>query len=260
MGIFDGTDSSLSKFVFILFFIILFVILIAVGMNLIGMLMGPSNSPYLVKGMIPGNVGYIVSQDPSIKGYIPISRSDNQKDGLEFTWSVWLNINALANNGQYSHVFHKGELKMNNEGLNYPNNSPGVYISPDTNELVIKMNTFTTINEDIRIPNIPLNKWISLIVRVEDTTLDVYINGSLAKRHVFVSVPKQNYGDVYVNQNGGFTGYLSSLRYFTHALQPGDILSLVNEGPDLSMNTSVAGNPLLSTPPYLSLQWYTQNL
>ena len=36
----------------------------------------------------------------------------------------------------------------------------------------------------IELDNIPLNKWINLIVRVENKALDVYVNGTIAGRHV----------------------------------------------------------------------------
>ena len=108
-------------------------------------------------------------------------------------------------------------------------------------------------------PNIPLNKWIQVMIRVEDNTMDIYINGSLAKRHIFTSVPRQNNGDVFVAQNGGFTGYLSNLRYYAYGLQPGEIVDIVKQGPNLKA-AKQSNSPLNAKPPYLSLQWYTQNV
>jgi hypothetical protein len=134
-----------------------------------------------------------------------------------------------------------------------------MYISPNTNELVVIMNTYAVINEEIKIPNFPMNKWVHVVIRVmKNNDLDVYINGALAKRHVLSSVPKQNYGNVYIASNGGFTGNLSNLRYFKYAVQPGELLSITNAGPNLTVNSkSVA---LKSMPPYLSMQWYTDNV
>jgi hypothetical protein len=141
--------------------------------------------------------------------------------------------------------------------MNFPNNAPGLYLSPTTNELIVVMNTFTTINEEVKIPNIPLNKWLHLVIRVENNNLDVYVNGSLAKRHVLSGVPKQNYGNVNVALNGGFQGYISDLRYFSHGLHPGEIVSIVNAGPNLTPASNQIAN--MGTPPYLSLQWYVQD-
>jgi hypothetical protein len=254
------TDSDpFSKFIFIVMLLIGFIVLLNISMAIITYIM-QNPSPYIVKGMIPGNMTMVIQQDPTITGAIPIERSDN-KDGIEFTWSVWLNITDIGNkSNQNQHIFHKGEMNIDTgTGLNFPNNAPGLYISPNTNELVVIMNTFNVINEEVKIPNFPMNKWVHVVIRVmNNNALDIYINGALAKRHILSSVPKQNYGNVYVALNGGFAGNLSNLRYFNYALQPGELLSITDSGPDLTVNSkSVALN---SVPPYLSMQWYTDNV
>lgn len=252
---FDNTPFS--KFLFILMVFIGFIILINLSVTVLPMFI--NTNPYLIKGMIPGNIPYVIQQDPNISGSIPIERSNN-KDGIEFTWSVWLNVTSVGDKtNQYQHVFHKGEQKIDTDnGLNFPNNAPGVYIAPNTNELVVIMNTFTTINEEIKIPNFPINKWVNVVIRVMSNVMDVYINGALAKRHILSSVPKQNNGNVYVALNGGFNGNLSNLIYYSYGLQPGEILAITNSGPNLTVNSK--SSALTATPPYLSLQWYTDNV
>ena len=103
-----------------------------------------------------------------------------------------------------------------------------------------------------------MNKWIHVVIRIEDNKLDVYINGALAKRHILGNVVKQNYGNVNVALNGGFQGFISNLRYFSYALQPGEILAIVNDGPNTTVNSQTSLS--VSTPPYLSLQWYVQDV
>ena len=254
-------NTPIDKFIVILGSIIVFVILLILGINLLSLFLGPSTSPYVIKGLVPGNVPLVIKQDPSIDGAVPIERSDNKENGIELSWSIWINISDLGKSNQYQHIFHKGDNNIQSEGeysgMNYPNNAPGLYISPSTNELIVIMNTFTTINEEIRIPNIPMNKWIHIVIRVEDNKLDIYINGALAKRHILGNVVKQNYGNVNVCLNGGFQGFISNLRYYSYALQPGDILSIVNDGPDLTVNSQSSVS--VSTPPYLALQWYVQD-
>ena len=254
-------DSPFQKFIIIILAVIVFTVGLMIGMNIVGYFLGPSSSPYLVAGLIPANVPLIIHQNPNIDGAIPIQRSNNEDSGIEFSWSIWINISDLGKSNQYQHIFHKGDNNIingdgDNSGLNFPNNAPGLYISPNTNELVVIMNTHTTINEEVRIPNIPLNKWMHIIIRVESNKLDVYINGSLAKRHILGNIVKQNYGNVNVALNGGFQGFISDLRYFNYSLTPGEIISIVETGPDLTINSqsNIAG----SYPPYLSLQWYVQ--
>ena len=252
------SDTFLSRIAIFVLIMIVFVVLLHVGFGIIEMVTAPNSSPYLIKGMINAENQVIVRQDPNMEGSVPVIRSKNESKGIEFTWSVWINITDLQYGyGKYKHIFHKGNdgIQYNENGLNFPNNAPGLYISPTTNSLVIIMNTFTTINEEITIPDIPLNKWVNVIIRVEGNDLDVYINGTIAKRHHLSDVVKQNYGDVFVAMNGGFNGYISSLRYLNYAAQPGEIQSIIRRGPNLTMKKN---DSLTAVPPYLSLRWYFQ--
>jgi hypothetical protein len=61
----------------------------------------------------------------------------------------------------------------------------------------------------------------------------MYVNGTITSRTKFTAVPKQNYNDVQICQNGGFEGNLSNLRYFSHALSAFEINNIVKGGPSL---------------------------
>ena len=116
------------------------------------------------------------------------------------------------------------------------------------------MNTYENILETIYVPDIPLNKWVNVIIRCQSNILDAYINGSVVKRFELTDVPKQNYGNVNVCHNKGFSGNLSDLRYFSRALNVFEITNIVNKGPNLS-----SGDSDNSTYDYLANIWYTQN-
>lgn len=137
-----------------------------------------------------------------------------------------------------------------------PNNAPGLYIAPNTNTLVVIMNTYDVINEEIFVTDIPMNKWVNVMIRCQNTTFDVYINGTIARSIQLVGVPKQNYGDVYVLQNGGFNGYLSDLWYYNKALGTTAIQQIVAKGPNTKSATG-STDPIANTQAdYLSLRWY----
>jgi hypothetical protein len=186
----------------------------------------------------------------------------NEVEGLGFTWSVWIYIDDMTyKDNEYKHIFHKGNDNINVKtqpyGMNFPNNGPGLYIAPNKNDLVVVMNTFEEINEQVTIKDIPLNKWVNVIIRVnEQHELDVYINGKLARRHILSGVPKQNYGDVFVTMNGGFSGYISSLQYFSSSIGVNDIQSILSAGPNLK---TIGDNMVNTAPHYLSMRWFFDN-
>ena len=247
------SDSLVGKMAFLLLVIFLYIILLRVGITILGWFFSSSTgSPKLIDGMVDAKQLIVIPQDPSESGSITLNRSVNATDGIEFTWSVWIYVDDLTyNSGRYKCVFYKGNDDIQDTGLNFPNNAPGLYIGPNTNDLVIIMNTFSVINEQIVIPDLPLNKWVNVIIRCENTTLDIYINGTITRSHMLHGVPKQNYGNVYVAMNGGFSGNISDLHYFDYALGVAAIQKIANKGP----NTSMKGRSNVDTR-YLSLRWF----
>ena len=257
---FFESNSLVSKFAFLLLIIFVFVILLRIGISTLSYFFKPSDTPHLIDGMVDATQMITFQQDPSSNGSTTIYRSVNENNGIEFSWSIWLFINSLDTSNStktYKHVFSKGNSNLDQNGLIFPNNAPGLYIAPNTNALVVMMNTFNVINEEVEIPDIPLNKWINVIIRCQNTTLDVYINGTIARSIDLVGVPKQNYGDVYVAMNGGFNGYISNLWYYNYALGTADIQNLVNKGPNTKM---IGGNGINGMANkmynYLSLRWF----
>jgi hypothetical protein len=250
---FLNSNTLVSKVVFIILIVIGFVIALQFGTTLLGYLFEPASSPVLVSGMKDAKKVLIIPQDPKNPNSIPVMRSTNQDKGLEFTWTVWLYLDDLVyKNGQKKHIFHKGSGNFK-EQTAFPNNGPGLYIHPTRNSLIVVMNTFKNIMEEVEITDFPMHKWVNVAIRVEGKTMDVFVNGDVALRHVFDGVPKQNYGDVFVNLNGGFSGKLSDLQYHNYTLSGTGIMDIVRRGPDLSTTKSE-----IAIPPYLSLQWFFQ--
>jgi|TARA_R110002074_G_scaffold352489_1_gene523904 hypothetical protein len=253
---FLNSNSLVAKIVFLILVVIVFILLIRWGSHLITWFLAPSKNPKLISGMKQGYIAKVVPQDPAIAGALPVMRSSNQRDGLEFTYTVWLFINHLQNTSTKKHIFHKGSSHngSSSDSSFKPNNGPGLYIHPTRNTLIVAMDTFDRGNEEVEINDIPMNKWINVAIRVEGNKMDVYINGTIALRHIFESVPKQNYGDVYVNMNSGFNGLLSDLWYHDYALSGTQIEQIVEAGPDMTMDDTTS-----VFPHYLSLNWFFQN-
>ena len=193
-------------------------------------------------------------QDPAKKNSKTIMRSVNDREGLEFTWSTWILIDdPVYREGSYRHIFHKGEGHLDDSGMSSPNNAPGLYLAPHGNTLVVVMSTFDNIGEEIKVPDIPLNKWVNVCIRVRGRRISVYVNGALAEERLLDGIPKQNYGNVYVGMNGGFGGYISSLRYYDFGLGVAQIADLASAGPNTS---SVDKNIDSKDYDYLALRWY----
>jgi hypothetical protein len=262
---FLDSNSYVAKAAFLILVVIIFVYVLRLCIAMIGWLFAPSSSPFLVNGMIDANVGnLIIPQDPSESNAVPIIRSVNDEVGIAFTWSTWVFIKqhdtVAATPNSIRHVFNKGSANASGTppphltGIMSPNNAPGVYLTHDYSGLIVVMSTFDDPYVSVEVDNIPINKWFNVIIRVENTVLDVFINGALAQRLPLNSVPFQNYGDVNVAINGGFNGNLSSLRYYNTALGTRAIQNIVNGGPNLTALGASGGAP--GTMDYLSMRWF----
>lgn len=264
---FLSSNNNVTKFAFIILVVIIFIALYHLGVYILDLLLGPKQEVYLTKEINDANQYLVIKQDPHDKGAITINRSENKRKGIEFTWSVWLYIKPTdtTTTRDLLHVFHKGNSDFNEKdddidlynfqsGMNWPNNAPGLYIDWKKNQFVIVMNTYENILETIYVPDIPLNKWVNVIIRCQNNILDAYINGSVVKRFELTDVPKQNYGNVFLTANGGFSGYTSELRYFAYALSPGKIMQIARKPPNKT--NKKMSSYMTNNPPYLSLRWY----
>ena len=261
---FSTSNSIIAKFAFLVLIVIIFMFLLSLGISLISYFILPSNDPYIIKGMMDGSYPVRVPQNPNDSKSVPILKSNNQSTGMEFTWSVWVYLNDLGSNDvKYQHIFSKGDNLFNQEtSIATVNNAPGLYLAPSQNTFHIIMNTVSpdNVNEVIDISNIPIKKWVNAIIRLKNTVLDVYINGTISKRIVLKNVAKQNYDDIFVCQNGGFYGKLADLRYFSRALNIFEINSIISSGPITSTSSLTADQTAKGNYSYLSNLWYASKL
>jgi hypothetical protein len=258
------SNNLVSKFAYVILILIIFIVVCDLGIFILGYFSSTQKeNPYIISGLSDGSNPIVIAQDPSDKSSIPIYRSHNQNKGIEFSWCLWLLLegNQSLPKIKYQNIFNKGDSyydKIN--GISTVNNGPGLYVSSlfdNENILHVVMDT-VNVKEGptiIDISNIPFKKWFHVCIRLENKSLDVYINGIITKRHTMISVPKQNYNDINICQNGGFSGKLSSFRYYAYGLSSLEISTLMMGGPNL--NTSNSTN--LTSPNYssfLSNSWF----
>ena len=260
---FLNSNSIIAKFAFVIFAVIIFIVLLYLGTKLVFYLLTPPDNPYVVKGVLAGNSAMVISQKPDDSNSIIIKRSNDQKGGLEYTWSVWLFISdvVLADGTKFDHIFNKGTNDFHSNTNKAGSNGPGMYVSFDSTSKSIGLSIFvdTDTVQEINITNVPIKKWFNVILRMQNTVADVYINGSIAGRKVFGSTPLQNNYDILIGHSSGFRGNLSDLRYYNYALNIFDINNIILFGPNLSPSASSPDATSKNTS-YISSTWYNSKL
>ena len=243
----QGLNMLLSQIIVLIIAIVITVIIFMVLENVYkNMMSAQKNDPWLMKSSKNAKNSLNIPQDPSEEGSITLYRSHNQDKGLEFSYSFWMLIdNYTYKNGEWKHVFHKG----NSTG--YPLRAPGVYLHPTDNTLRFYMNTYENILDYVDVENMPMRKWICVIIACNQKDFDIYINGYLRKRHELKGLPRQNFGDVWLNLFGGFEGYMSKMKYYRRGLEPGEVANIVRDGPSTDACSGSGENP-----PYLDDSWW----
>jgi len=279
---FLNANTAISKFVAFILYLLLFVILFQIGSGLLQRFLGPQYNPYIINGMVASDKTTIISTNPNVKNSKPVYRSVDENQGLEFTWNVWFFINSEITNNLFTgslptgnttygyRIFSKGPSPRTNlsvqDGVKKDslNICPGAYLKKNGNDiqLNILLNTFientpavssATFFETIQIENMPTQKWVCCTIRVQQKAVDIYINGMLKIRKNLINLPKQNYYDTYVGDLNGFKGYVSSLRYYSYAINYDEVQALFASGPSLKM---ISDSSFPATSDYLSVKWF----
>jgi hypothetical protein len=258
-------------YVAVLYLLFVFVELIYQYYNRLSM-----NRTTLVENTINNDKTVTILQNPNLSASKSVSLSSNERTGVEFSYSFYLNVNPSTfqqNNPTtgLQHIFHKGYASQ------FPLMAPGAYMRSDTNTMRVYMGTYKTWNNYIEVENIPVSKWVHVVIVCKEHALEVYVNGNIAKKMSFDGyAPYQNYQDICCFSNrrillqsskapsigendfnvlGSTTGLLSRLTYFSYALCYAEIQQLMNEGPSSKMESS----QIADVPPYMADNWWTQS-
>ena len=83
--------------------------------------------------------------------------------------------------------------------------------------------------------------------------------------HVLQTLPRQNYYNLNLFQDGGFDGYMSSMQYFSYVLHPTSISSITYKGPNVKkskQDTKTDDDKEFENThiPYLSNKWWMHDL
>ena len=83
------------------------------------------------------------------------------------------------------------------------------------------------------LPEIDIQKWIQVAVAVNGKTVDIYMDGKLARSCVLPSFYKVDHGGYQADllDYGGFGGYVSSVQMYNYALAPNAVYNMYMSGP-----------------------------
>ena len=272
----NSENSQLLQVVFgVIIFLVVFYVYKIISNVLYKKTTKQNDTPVILNGLVDASYGREIKQDPNNKNSKTLLRSQNE-NGIEYTYSVWMYIDNKTwdvNSSTWKHVLHKGpnivDFKNNVQNIDPEDiveiQCPGIWIDPKENTLRLYVNTYSEIDEYVELNNLPIKKWIHLVYSQSNFTAKIYINGRLKTVHELATLPRQNYYNLYLTQNDGFSGYLSTMQYFNYEVSYSKIIDITKKGPSLKEATndnsiSAEHANLSSNLPYLSNKWWVNDL
>tara|TARA_B110000483_G_scaffold126804_1_gene152290 strand:- start:1131 stop:1892 length:762 start_codon:yes stop_codon:yes gene_type:complete len=160
---------------------------------------------------------------------IPASElPENTKSG-SYSYSMWFYVNDWNKRfGQKKVILRKG--KENDESIK-------VSLGETENNIDVTIKCFGTddnnsqYNSPCVLSNVPLQKWVHMIVSVFGKTLDIYLNGKLYRTCVLPNTPFiDSDGDIIITPDGGFSGWTTNFTYIPNPTNPQQAYNLYKKG------------------------------
>jgi hypothetical protein len=81
------------------------------------------------------------------------------------------------------------------------------------------------------VSNVPIQRWVNLVMSVYGRTLDLYIDGKLVRTCLLPGTANvNNNANIYVTPQGGFDGWTSKFQYYPNSLNPQDVWNIYSQG------------------------------
>jgi len=179
-----------------------------------------SSKAFKISGMQSGEKETIVAAAD-----MPGNGSNN------FTYSTWF----FVKDWNYRYGESKSIIKTTNA---QGDQLIGIDLAPNENNVNIQIscygsnsrsNSFEMHNCVLR--NVPIQRWVNLLVSVNGRTMDVYMNGKLTRTCVLPGVARISATPtVHITPNGGFSGYTSQTDYYGNSTNPQEAYDIYRNG------------------------------
>jgi len=166
-----------------------------------------------------------------------------------FAYSVWFYVNDWNYRyGEPKVIFGRmGALSGSGggsvPGVNGIDPCPAVVLGAVENNISVSLGCYPGANQEPTTPggntvvhtcsiaNVPIQKWVNLIISVYGRTMDLYIDGKLVRTCLLPGVASvNNNANIYVTPAGGFNGWTSKLQYYPNSLNPQQCWNIYSQG------------------------------
>lgn len=176
---------------------------------------------------------------------------NSNPNSSNFTYSIWFYIDDWNYNyGKTKIIFGRMTLDTDNN-INEP--CPSVSLDSTQNNINVSLSVYPIydnipdksakfILNEFSVGNIPIQKWVNLLISVYGRTMDIYIDGKLVRTCILDGVSKiDTSAPVYITPNGGFSGWTSKFQYWSKETDPQKAWDIYKQGYGGSLLGSLFG-------------------
>ena len=178
-----------------------------------------------------------------------LSTNGSSTPSSNFSYSIWFYINNWNYRyGEQKVIFGRmGAPSASGagsvDGVNGLDPCPAVVLGAVENNVSVSLGCYPGANQQPTTPggntiihtcsvaNVPIQKWVNLIVSVYGRSMDLYIDGKLVRTCLLPGVASvNNASNIYVTPMGGFDGWTSKLQYFPNSMNPQEAWNIYTQG------------------------------
>ncbi len=169
-----------------------------------------------------------------------LAKSTTNPNSSNFAYSIWFYVD------DWNYLYGKPKVIYGRMGATSAANGgymtgvsgtdpcPAVVFSPVENNVVISLGCYSGNSSTVHnctISNVPIQKWVNLLISVYGRTLDVYLDGKLVKTCILPGIAKINtQSPIYVTPQGGFSGWTAKFQYWPNSLNPQQAWNVYTQG------------------------------
>jgi len=222
--------------VFSIIITVLFIVLIIIVLRYLFI------DPYTLQGMKSAKITSDINATS-------LAANESNVPSSNFAYSVWFYVNDWNYRyGDPKVIFGRmGSSSASSNNTSIPGISgvdpcPVVYLEPVENNVTVAIGCFPGMNQQpnsggrttlfyCKVNDVPIQKWVNLVVSVYGRTLDIYIDGKLAKTCLMPGIANVNSNsNVYVTPSGGFDGWTAKFQYYPDSLNPQEVWDIYARG------------------------------
>ncbi len=200
------------------------------------------SDPYTLQDMTSGKIETVIN--PSA-----LATNSSNVPSSNFAYSVWFYVNDWNYRyGEPKVIFGRmgapsGPTNGSISGVSGLDPCPAVILDTVENNLSVSVGCYPgldkrpttnggrTVLHTCKVNNVPIQKWVNLVVSVYGRTLDTYIDGKLVKTCLLPGIANvNNSSNVYITPTGGFDGWTAKFQYYPSSLNPQEVWNIYSQG------------------------------